>query len=196
MGHSWGGIVGNTYLAHSDMVSVAVLANTSGNLMGMIDGSPQFGDPVKAALAASGIETGSPDYLAFLFVGQTVLDDGDSIHSNAMNVSRGIPTLMMQVTGDTAVPNFVLTSPTAGTEPMAAMMGMQTVSATEAGEFVAGSRLFSKFNLGLHSTVLTPNDAEGNPTFFPVTQAMQTQIATFIASSGAGVTITDPSLLD
>jgi len=204
MGHSWGGIVGNMYLAHSDYVSVAVLANTAGSLMGMIDGSEQFGDPVKEALQASGIAIPSADYSSFLFAGQTAIDDGDSIHSNSINVERNIPTLMMQVAGDNAVPNLVYAFPpiegfpliaTAGTEPMAAMMGMTTVSATAPYETVGGTRLFSKFNDGLHSTVLLPTGAEGQLTYIAYTTAMQTQIATFIQSGGQGVVVTDPSLL-
>ncbi|WP_196140467.1 hypothetical protein [Aliikangiella sp. G2MR2-5] len=196
MGHSWGGIVGNIFLAHSDFVKLAVLANSGGNLAGMIDGSPQFGDPVKAALAAQGIETGSADYQSFLFATQTVIDDGDSINSNAVNLANGIPLLMFQVAGDTAVPNAVATSPTAGTVPMAAMLGTTVVSAENAGDFVAGSRLFSRMNSGIHGTVLTPAGPDSATQYLDYTVEMQTQIATFIGSGGLGVTVTDPSLLE
>jgi len=196
MGHSWGGIVGNMFLAHSDYVKVAVMANSGGNLTGMIDGSQVFGDPVKAGLAAQGIETGSADYQAFLFAAQTVLDDGDAINSNATNVSRQIPTLLLQVLNDNTVPNFVATSPTAGTTPMAAMLGLTTVTATDPGETVVGSRLFSKLNQGLHSTVLSPLDATGAPTLLPVTAEMQTHIVSFVASGGQAITVVDPTLLD
>ncbi len=196
MGHSWGGIVGNIFLAHSDFVKTAVLANTGGNLSGMIDGSPQFGDPVKAALSASGIETGSPDYQAFLFATQTVVDDGDSINSNAVNLARGIPLLMFQVSGDTAVPNSVATSPTAGTMPMAAMLGTTVVTAQNPGDIVLGSRLFSRMTGGIHGTVLTPAGPDAPDQFIAYTVEMQQQIASFIASGGTQIVDSDPSLLE
>lgn len=196
VGHSWGGIVGSIFLANSDYVKVAVLANSGGNLMGMIDGSERFGTPVKAALAAGGIPTGSPAYKQFLFAGQTAIDDGDAINSISANVSNQIPTLIFQVAGDNVVPNAVATSPTAGTQPMAALLGTIPVAATEDGEMVAGSRLFTRLNSGLHSTFLTPMDADGNPTLLDVTTEMQTQAVSFIASGGAGVKVVKVDLLD
>jgi pimeloyl-ACP methyl ester carboxylesterase len=196
MGHSLGGIVGSSFVAYSDNVNSAALANPGGGIAKMLDASLTFGPRVRAGLSAAGIDVNGPDYQTFLFAAQTVIDSSDPTATSSIAVANNIPTLMLQNLGDSVVPNSAPGAPLSGTEPMAAALGLVDVVATTPGEFVAGSRLFSKLNGGLHSTVLSPADATGAPTLLPYTTEMQTHIASFIGSGGAGVTVVDPSLLD
>ena len=162
----------------------------------MLDASLTFGPRIRAGLSAAGVDVNGPDYQSFLFATQTVLDSADPQGTSFIAQSNDVPTLMLQVKDDSVVPNSVATAPLSGTEPMAASLGLTTVTATTAGELVPGSRLFTKLNGGLHSTVLTPNDASGAPTLLPFTAEMQGEIASFILSGGAAVQVGDPSLLE
>jgi len=100
------------------------------------------------------------------------------------------------VHNDSVIPNAVATAPLSGTEPLGRVLELTTVS-TDAPGVVAGSRLFTKLNQGLHSTVLSPDDGMGNPIgLLNVTMEMQTQIASFLATGGAAIQVTDPTLLD
>jgi len=194
MGHSLGGIVGAGFLGHADYVKAAVLANPGSGLALMLDASPTFGPRIRAGLAAAGVEAGTPDYAQFLFATQTVVDSMDPASTSALAVVNNIPTLMIQAADDEVIPNLVAGAPQSGTTPMAAFLGLTDVTASEPG-LVPGSRLFSKFNVGVHATVLSPFDAEGAPTYLPVTTEMQTQIVSFLSSGGQAVLVSDPSLL-
>ncbi len=196
MGHSLGGIVGSSFVAYSDNIKSAVFANPGGGIAKMLDASLTFGPRIRAGLSAAGVDVNGPDYQSFLFATQTVLDSADPQGTSFIAQSNDVPTLMLQVKDDSVVPNSVATAPLSGTEPMAASLGLTTVTATTAGELVPGSRLFTKLNGGLHSTVLTPNDASGAPTLLPFTAEMQGEIASFILSGGAAVQVGDPSLLE
>ncbi len=196
MGHSLGGIVGTSFVAYSDNIKSAVFANPGGGLAKMLDASLTFGPRIRAALSASGLDVNGPDYQTFLFATQMVLDSADPQGTSFIAQSNNIPTFMLQVKDDAVVPNSVATAPLSGTVPMAASLGLVDVMAANAGEIVPGSRLFSKFNGGLHGTVLTPNDTNGNPTLLPFTAEMQGEIASFILSGGTAVQVGDPALLE
>lgn len=190
MGHSLGGIVGTGFLGHADYVESAVLANPSSGIALMLDASPTFGPSIRAGLAANGVEAGTPDYNLFLFATQTVIDTMDPASTSAFAVTNNIPTLVVQNSNDQVIPNFVATAPQSGTTPLAAFLGTTNVTAAAPG-FVAGERLFSRFNAGGHSSVLSPAENAA------ITTEMQTQIATFLSSpAGAkALLVSDPSLL-
>ncbi len=196
IGHSGGAIIGGNFIAYSDYIQTATLANGSGGLAKLFDASASFGPVLQGALASVGVNPGTADYEAYLFALQTMLDSSDPVVIAQYAVLNNIPTLMFQVADDPTVPNLVADAPLSGTVPWAAFMGTTVVEATEANEMVMGSRLFSRINSGGHSTFLSPYDEDDEPTLLPVTTEMQTQTATFIATNGAMVTVTDPSLLD
>lgn len=216
VGHSLGGIVGSSFVAYVDetthfmypdvpivtspIIDTGSLAMPGGGIAGLLNASEAFGPRIRAGVAAAaGTTTDAPEFAAilnsFLFAAQTVVDSGDPINTAGFGVMNDVPTFMIRVEGDAVVPNNSATAPLSGTDPLAAYLGLTTVATDEPG-LVPGSRLISRFNTGLHGTVLSPADAEGNPTLLNVTQEMQTQIGSFIASDGAAVQVGDPSLLD
>ncbi|MFT5450660.1 MAG: pimeloyl-ACP methyl ester carboxylesterase [Enterobacterales bacterium] len=201
IGHSLGGMVGTGMLAHSDNIKAAALVNPGGGIALMLDDSLAFGDRIRAGVAAgAGMAVTDPAFPAlfaqFLFVTQTVIDSSDPVNKAARALTNNVPTLLMQVKDDSVIPNAVATAPLAGTEPLGRLLELTTVASAEPG-LVAGSRLFTKLNQGLHSTVLSPADASGNPVgLLNVTIEMQTQIVTFLATVGAAIQVTDPTLLD
>ncbi len=194
MGHSLGGIIGGSFLAYADNIQAGILANPAGGLAKMFNASLTFGPTLEAGLAAVGIQPNTPDYEAFLFAAQTVVDSGDPLNVMDILLAKQTPVFMIQVNNDTVVPNAVAGAPLSGTVPYARLLGLTPVTPTQAGPF-AGTHLWSVFKSGLHSTVLTPNDAEGNPTFLDVYTEMQTEIAGWVGSLGQSVTVGDPSLL-
>ncbi len=194
MGHSLGGIVGSSYVAYSDSVKTAILANPGGGIAGLLDASDTFGPRIRAGLSAAGVDPASPDYQAFLVAAQTAIDSGDPINTTTAAIANNVPTLMLRTEGDAVVPNNSPVAPLSGTDPLAAYLGLTTITASNPGDVFAGSRLISRINVGNHGTVLSPAGANGATEFLNVTQEMQTHIATFIGSGGAAVTVTDPTL--
>ncbi|WP_251359296.1 hypothetical protein [Kangiella sp. TOML190] len=191
MGHSLGGIVGSTYTATADFAQQSVIATASGSIAQMLNASDSFGPRIRGGLAAAaGQDPASAEFLqetlpAFLVAAQTVVDSGDPINYAAMAQANNIPTLAVQVKGDAVVPNAAATAPLVGSIPLAASYGLPTVTETTATD-----RAFLKFVSGDHATPLSPAaDAA-------TTVAMQTAIATFIASGGANVVVTDPALVE
>ncbi len=197
MGHSLGGIVGSTYTAMSDMAQQSVIATASGSIAQMLNASQSFGPRIRAGVAAAaGQDPASAEFLQgtlpqFLVAAQTAVDSGDPINYAAMAQANNIPTLALQVQGDTVVPNAVATAPLSGSIPMAAMYGLGTVTETSATD-----RAFLKFVSGNHATPLSPAGAGGATEFLAETTAMQTAIATFIATGGSQVVVTDPALVE
>ncbi len=191
IGHSLGAIVGSSFVAYSDNIQAAVLANPGGAIASLLNGSETFGPRIRGGVAAgAGITTEDPTFPAtlaqFLFAAQTVVDSSDPANTATIALTNNVPTLMLQNLGDSVVPNSVATAPLAGTEPLARVLGLETTATEEAG-LVAGDRLFTKLNVGVHSSVLSPDEA---------TVEMQTQIVSFLSSGGAAVQVVDPTLLD
>ena len=205
VGHSLGGINGTGLLAYSGtnqfiaaafntpvvpVIKSAALVNAGGGSIGQLIGSETFGPAILAGLSvAFGADVGTDEFNATLasytFAAQTVVDSSDPVNLAALAVNNGVPTLLLQNEGDIVVPNAVATAPLSGTEALSRALGL-TVTATEEAGFVVGSRLFTKLNVGVHASLLIPDEA---------TVEMQTQIGTFIGSGGAGVTVTDPTIL-
>ena len=201
MGHSLGGIVGSSFVAYSDLVQTAVLANPGGGIAGLLDASDTFGPVVRGGVAAgAGIPTTDDAFPAlyqqFLFAAQTVIDSGDPINTTMAALGNDIPTLMLRNEGDSVVPNNSPTAPLSGTDPLAAYLQLAPVTAENPGDLSVGERQISRINDGLHSTVLTPAGPNGPAEYLNVTTEMQTHIVSFITSDGAAVQVADPTLLD
>ncbi|NVJ61682.1 MAG: hypothetical protein HWE27_14910 [Gammaproteobacteria bacterium] len=200
MGHSLGGIVGSSYVAYSDSLEIAILANPGGGIAGLLDASDTFGPTIRAGIAAgAGVSPTDPAFPAiyrqFLFAAQTAIDSGDPINTTTAALGNNIPTLMLRTEGDAVVPNNSPTAPLSGTDPLAAYLNLSPVVAGD-GNVSLGARQLSRLNQGLHSTVLTPAGPNGAAEFAATTAEMQTHIVSFIASNGTAVQVVDPSLID
>jgi len=206
LGHSLGGIAGATFLALEPTVGAATLAMPGGGIAKLLDGSATFGPRIAAGLAAKGIDKGTSDYEAFMASAQMVLDSGDPINYSAdIGANRGIH--LVEIIGgnnslpDQVIPNNVLNvagtvpSPTAGTDPLATLMGLTKTSSSTTG---INLQTWVRFTAGHHGSLLTPKDAAGNDdaTSAAVTTEIQTQMAGFLATNGAALTITDSSVVE
>ena len=206
LGHSLGAMAGATFLALETTVGAATLAMPGGGIAKLLDGSATFGPQIAAGLAANGIDKGTADYEAFMASAQMVVDSADPINYAADTVSnRGIH--LTEIVGgstspsDQVIPNNVLNvsgtvpSPTAGTDPLATLMGLTKTSGSATGTDL---QAWVRFTAGHHGSLLTPNDAAGNAdqTSADVKTEIQTQMAGFLASNGAVLTVNNPSLLE
>ncbi len=202
LGHSLGAMVGTVFTALEPAVDVqdAVFAFGGGSLPKILDGSATFSPSIVAGLAAAGVVKGTPDYESFLGAAQTVVDSGDPVNYAIGLAAKGEGILFFEIVGgnsspsDLVVPNTVpdgndssgtVPAPLAGTEPMLGLMGLNPqVNSDQVG---ADLQLTVKFTAGSHSSLLDPSvDAA-------VTTEMQTQMATFLASDGGFLDVTDPS---
>ncbi len=193
MGHSLGGIVGSSFVAKSDLVSAAVLANPGGGVAGLLDASDTFGPRIRAGLQLAGVEPDSDDYQLFLVAAQTAVDSGDPANyaDEAVTRETPVPTLMIRVAGDTVVPNSAENAPLSGTDPLSALLGLPAI--TESAET---SRATLKFVSGTHGTVLTPAGPNAEDEFLAELVAMQTAIVGFFTSGGTTVAVTDTDLVE
>ncbi len=214
LGHSLGGMVGGVFLALDALrtleagdppqVRDAVLAMPGGGIAKLLDGSATFGPRIAAGLAANGVIKGSFEYERFLLAAQTAVDSGDPLNYASDTVAgRGV--LMYEVVGgagsppDQVIPNNVVhpfpagtdpvtvPSPTAGTDPLAAEMGLAQVSGTTSGSDLDA---LLRFLAGDHSSILLPTAS------LDATTVMQGAAATFLASDGAQVAITVPEVVE
>lgn len=204
LGHSMGAIVGTTFLAikPNDSVRDAALAFGGASVAKILDGSFTFGPTITAGLAANGIIKGTPEYESFLGAAQTVVDSGDPVnHASTAVADRGI--LFFEIVGgpsspsDLVVPNTVpdgndgtgtVPAPLAGTEPQIKLMGLTQVN-TSQGPGANDLTVVTKFIAGAHSSLLDPTpDAD-------VTTEIQKEAASFLASDGLFLNVTDPSVL-
>jgi hypothetical protein len=182
--HSLGTTVGVPFAAVEPILSRAYLNAATGSIVRTaIAGS--FGAQINAGLAGAGVFPGTADYEAFLTAAQTILDSGDGINWAAEAAGR-IPIIHNMVIGDTTVPNMVDGAPLAGSEAVNRTMGLVPYSSTQANP--DGLHGVARFNKGVHSSLFVP-------TFPDVTAAMQGQMASFIASGGTFVQVSNSDVL-
>ena len=182
IGYSLGGAATTPFIAFSDSINAASLAMPAAGLVGTTIASEAFGPAIIAGLSASGVEQGTPAFEQFKVAAQTVVDSGDAINFGAM-AAQNMPIHITEVIGDTTVPNAVAGAPLVGTSALARVMG---VSAT--GSDTTESAIV-RFTEGNHGTLLSPEAS------LAATVEMQTQIATFAASSGGLIKITNPAVV-
>lgn len=183
IGHSLGGSTATTFAAFDDSLSSVSLGMPAAGLVRTTIESDVFGPPIREGLAANGVAEGTPEFAQFLVAAQTVVDAGDPI-TFAARAAGNYPIHMIQVNGDVVVPNNIPGAPLAGTEALARVMGLTQVTANTNGSGLV------KFTAGNHSSLLSP---EGS---LEATVEMQTQLATFAASGGALISITDTSVIE
>lgn len=129
------------------------------------------------------IEQVQPVFNEFTFVAQTVLDSSDPINMTSAIVDTPVH-MIEQVgggvndDGSTALPDQVIPNttslPLSGTEPLAAVMGLQGVSSTTPG------RGLVRFITGSHSSLLSPSPSAA------ATLEQQAQVAAYLQSTLLG----------
>jgi hypothetical protein len=186
-GISWGGIHGTVFTAIEPLVTRSFLSVPGGSIARFAEASASFGPVIRAGLASKGVLPGTADYESFFLVWQTVLDAADPINWAAEAATK-TPILLHEVINDQVIPNFVATSPLAGTEPLIKVMGLNAYSSTQ--QSPDGLRAAGRFvPPASHSSWLSP--ASSPAAFFE----MQKQAATFIGSFGGAVVVTDESTM-
>jgi len=186
-GQSWGGIHGTVFTAIEPLVTRSFLSVPGGSIARFAEASASFGPIIRAGLAAKGVYPGTSDYETFFLVWQTILDSADPINW-AAEASANTPILLHEVINDQVIPNFVPTSPLAGTEPLIKVMGLGAYSSTQ--QSPDGLRAAGRFvPPATHGSWLDPSDSPA--AFFE----MQSQAATFIGSFGGAVVVTDESTM-
>ena len=194
VGHSLGGIVGATYLAIDDTVGAATLAMPGGGIAQLLNASEAFGPVIRAGLSTAGLEAGTPEFESFLAAAQWVLDSADPINYASATAAKH-PVHMIEVVGgnsspaDQVIPNSVATAPLSGTDPLARLMGLKTISETETTTAAEGLDVLVKFTAGDHSSILLPDAS------FEATVEMQTEVASFLASKGRALPIAETSVV-
>ncbi len=190
IGHSLGGIVGSVFLAYEDDVGAATLAMPGGGIAQLLNNSPTFGPRIAAGLAANGIEKGTPEFDTFMAAAQWIVDPADPVN-HAAQAGTKHPIHMIEVVGgnsnppDPVIPNSVATAPLSGTEPLARLMGLSPVKTP--GSNNGG---LVRFTAGNHSSILIPGADSAD-----VTIEMQTETATFMATNGASLPITNTAVV-
>ena len=216
VGLSLGAITGANFVAYDPRVKTAVLVAPGGGLAKMVPSSPAFGPTINAGLAAAGRATGSAGYEDFLFLLQTVIDQGDPLGNWEAFRARTAKALMVQMGGDLVVPNDVTNlqymvfnasmqpvpsgsparAPYAGTTPLARAFGLSNIGAsTQSANGVSG---FIRFAKGCHGSLLSP--ATCAPVVTDATEAgritieLNKMIAQYIGANGNAVQFTDTAL--
>lgn len=190
VGHSLGGIVGTTMLAFDDSFTAATLAMPGGGIAQLLSNSGSFGPVIRDGLAGAGVEPDSADFEQFLIAAQTLVDSGDPInHASSLGASGNAALHLIEVIGDTTVPNGSFIGPLFGTEPLIRLLGLTGIGADNAASAAPNSAV--RFIAGDHGSIIDPTAS------LDATTAMQTQMAGFAASFGTVLTVTDsdPSIL-
>ena len=184
---SLGSIIGAPFTAVEPMVNNAFLSVPMGGIARGLEASDEIGPRIRAGLAAAGIEPGTADYELFFTVFQTVLDSADAINWSVE--AAGFNNILLhEVIGDTVFPNYVLTAPLSGTEPMIKAMGLESYSGTQSnpGGLDAAGRFLPPAS---HPSLVSPASSPA------ATVEMQKQMASFIATRGTAVVVEDASTM-
>jgi hypothetical protein len=184
---SLGSIIGTPFTAVEPMVTNAFLSVPMGGIARGLEASDELGPRIRAGLAAVGLEPGTADYEGFFTVFQTVLDSADAINWSVE--AAGFNNILLhEVIGDTVFPNFVLTAPLSGTEPMIKAMGLESYSSTQSnpGGLDAAGRFLPPAS---HPSLISPATSPA------ATVEMQKQMASFIATRGTTVVVEDASTM-
>ena len=186
-GFSLGSIMGATFTAIEPTVNNAFLSVPMGGIARGLEASQTFGPPIRAGLAAAGVLPGTADFEQFFLAFQTVIDSGDPINW-ALETSLFNNVVLHEVIDDTVVPNYVLTAPLSGTEPMIRAMGLTDYSSTQSNP--AGLDLAGRFvPPASHGSLLSP------ATSLAATQEMQTQLASFLLYKGTTVAVSNAATM-
>ncbi len=187
LGISMGAILGTPFVAVEPTLSSAALSVGMGGIARGLNGSQAIGPGIRAGLAAAGVVEGTVEFEQFFTVLQTVIDSMDPVNWGA-EAALNHPVLFHEVIGDTVVPNFVLTAPLSGTEPLLRVMGLTSYSTTQSS--MDGLRLAGRFvPPASHGSLLSPVTSPA------ATVEMQGQVASFFATRGEIVVVINESTM-
>ncbi len=144
-------------------------------------------------------------FTQFAFAAQTALDSGDPTNYAATVKALGTPVYTNVVVGDgvdnkpdQVIPPMAANNPISGTIPLANLMGLETVSTSQALTETPTSYLV-KFTKGHHGSILTPaQDAAQAATVEGSAAAnteMQLQVATYLAARGRMLLVSNPEVV-
>lgn len=197
VGQSLGGMIGTVFMGMSPEVNTALLNVPGGGIARLLEASPSFGPRIRAGLAASaGLQPGTPDYDSFFGAAQTVIDSADPINfalatNGTLLASKRL--LLQEVVGggnvlpDQVVPNSVAGAPLSGTEPLIRVLGLASI--TQTTQSATGIRGVVRFTQGDHGSLLSPAASAA------ATAEMQGEMASLLATGGAAVQISNPSVI-
>ena len=184
-------MVGTSFLARWSPTSTsACCRHRAAESARLLDGSASFGPRIRAGLAASGVQAGTPTYDSFMGAAQQVIDAIDPINYGYASAQNAI--LLHEIVGggsnlpDQVVPNSVPGAPLAGTDPLIRALGLTTL--TQTTQAANGIRGVVRFTAGEHASLISP-------TAPAVTAEMQGQMASLLVSGGAAVLIQDTSVI-
>ena len=189
VGHSLGGIVGTPFLTlAAPNVQSATLAMSGGGIAKLLDGSQSFGPVLEAGLGSVNVIKGTPNYEAYLWGAQTVLDRMDPVNYAATLAALGTPIHFIEVIGDGTVPNDVGLAPLSGSGPLIRLLGLTqiTMDTTDPG----GIRGFVRFTEGGHASLISP--AASGAAF----SEMQAETVEFSDSSGTALTLVNETVIE
>ncbi len=196
VGQSLGAITGTVFLGVESIsgapaVDVGFLSAPGGGIPYLLAGSPTFGPVIEGGLAAAGIEPGSADFNRFLAAAQAVTDASDPINWAGF-AAGGAAIIVQEFVGgidptDQVIPNRVAGAPLAGTEPLIAAMGLAGIDQSTSD--ANGIRVAIRYVAGGHGSILSPS-----PSLAAFIEG-QTQLASFIASGGTTVVVTNTDVL-
>jgi pimeloyl-ACP methyl ester carboxylesterase len=184
VGSSLGSIISGVFLGVNADVTTATLQSPAGPWTSILTdpGAIDFGAPIRNALAAQGLPFGTVGFDNFVRDLQTVIDPVDPVNYAAA-AAAAHPLHVIEILGDTAVTN----GPTDYIAGLWGLPGISTTLATTPPGTVSG---IVRFSAGGHSSLFNPaiNVA--------VTTEMQRQAATYAASAGSVIQITDTSVVE
>lgn len=185
-GESWGAMYGMDFVAIEPLITRAVLFWPGGGIPYFAAVSPRYSPIINGVLAQAGIEPGTEDYNTFLIAWQTVFDPIDPLNWS-IEAATNTPVMLHEVINDQNIPNFV--PPLGGTEPLIKIMDLTSYSTSQAS--ADGLRSAARFvPPAEHAQVLSPTF--GSPAAY---LEMQRQMASFIASHGGEIEVTDESTM-
>lgn len=128
----------------------------------------------------------------FAFAAQTVIDSGDPVNYASSVVASETPIHVIEAIDDAVIPNSVENKPLAGTEPLAALLGLQGISTTTTSE--DGTTPVSgivRFGGDAEHGSLVDSSASAD-----VTAEMQQQIAFWFAADMLQLPVTNEEVVE
>jgi pimeloyl-ACP methyl ester carboxylesterase len=184
---SWGAMHGTAFTAIEPTVTRSFLSVPGGGIARFAVASDVLGPIILPLLEGAGVVPGTSEFEQFLLVWQTILDSADPINWSA-EAAANTPIMLHEVIGDLWIPNTVAGAPLSGTEPMIRVMDLDAYSTTQ--QSADGLRSAGRF--------LPPADHSQLDGPLPSPAAfieMQRQMASFIASHGGAIVVTDESTM-
>ncbi|WP_224797989.1 VolA/Pla-1 family phospholipase [Idiomarina abyssalis] len=127
----------------------------------------------------------------FAFAAQTVVDSGDPVNYASDVVASETPVFMIEAIGDSVIPNAVENKPLAGTEPLAALLGLEGISTTTTSEDGTPVSGIVRFGGDAEHGSLVDSSASG-----AVTAEMQQQIAFWFAADMMQLPVTNEEVVE